>query len=52
MKHPVMSLKKKKRQNRKANQVLSGKAGVSGREEGTRKLYKRVNMLEILCTHV
>jgi hypothetical protein len=39
-------------ENKKVKQVLSWVAGISGRGEDIRKGYKRVNMVEILGTHV
>jgi hypothetical protein len=38
-------------ENREVKQVLPG-VGTSGREEAVRKVCRRVNMVEILCTHV
>jgi hypothetical protein len=40
--------------NKKVKQALPGGGGPtsSGRGEDIRKGYKRVNMVEILCTHV
>jgi hypothetical protein len=40
-----------KAQDRNVNQVLSG-VGISGRGEDIRKGWRRVNVAEILCTHV
>jgi hypothetical protein len=38
-------------EDRKVKQVLSG-VGITGRGEDIRKGCRRLNMVEILCTHV
>jgi hypothetical protein len=40
-----------KKENRKVKQVLSG-VGISGRGEVVGKGCRRVNIVEIVCTHV
>jgi hypothetical protein len=41
-----------KSENRRAEQVLPGEVGTSGRGEEAGKGCKKVNMMHILCTHV
>jgi hypothetical protein len=38
--------------NRRVEQVLSGTVGTSGRKEEIGKGCRRLNMVQILCTHV
>jgi hypothetical protein len=38
--------------NRRAEQVLPGVIGTSGKGEEVRKMYGRVNIVQILCTNV
>jgi hypothetical protein len=40
-------------ENRREEQILpGGRGGTSGKEEDGERRYRRVNIMEILCTHV
>jgi hypothetical protein len=39
-------------ENRRAENVLSGRVGTSGKGKGVQKGYRRVNMVQILYTYV